>query len=415
MTRNLLTAEQVALRLGVRLPTVYAYVSRGVLARTLAADGRSSRFDPGEVDVLARRGRPRQGAARAGRVDVSLATSVTRVEASRLSFRGYDATTLAANASFEQVAELLWTGTLPPRAEFTAPTNALRVVHALGRALPPASGPLHRFAAAAAATAPLFPLRVDLRPDAVLGAARGLIATFVAALPLVGRAASPEAARIAERLWPRVSALPSRPARVRLLDALLALLADHELATSTMAVRVAASTRADPFAVVLAGLGALSGPLHGSASLRCHRLLLDAAASTPDLAVARALSSQALAGFGHPVYQDDDPRAVYLLEGVRALALRKEQAVIDGVIAAAGAISRAKPNVDLAVGAVALALGMHVGATEAVFGLARTAGWIAHALEEYGEEPLRFRARAIYVGQRELSVAGSARASADNR
>jgi citrate synthase len=236
----------------------------------------------------------------------------------------------------------------------------------------------------------------------VLGAARCLIATFVVSLPLVGSTATPEPPSIAQRLWPRVSPLPIRPARVKLLDALLTLLADHELATSTMAVRVAASTRADPFAVVLTGLGALSGPFHGSASLQCHRLLLDAAASTPDLAVARVLSAQSLVGFGHPVYRDEDPRAVHLLGSVRSVASRKERAVVDGVIAAAGAVSGAKPNVDLATAAVALVSGMHLGATEAIFGLARTAGWIAHALEEYSEEPLRFRARAIYIGQEDL-------------
>src|SRR5450432_2222158 len=106
MTRNLLTAHQVALRLGVRLPTVYAYVSRGVLRRTVADDDRTSRFDPAEVDALARRGRPRPGTTRPGSVDVSLATSITRVEERRLFYRGRDVIELAKAASFEQVAEL---------------------------------------------------------------------------------------------------------------------------------------------------------------------------------------------------------------------------------------------------------------------------------------------------------------------
>lgn len=398
MKRNLLTSDQVAQRLGIDVRSVYAYVSRNVLSRSLAEDGRTSRFDPAEVDALARRGRPRKGTTRPGGIDVSLATSITRVEAERLSYRGRDAVDLARTASFEQVAELLWTGDLPAEASFPPPPpDALRVLRALQRALPPASGPLDRFAAAAAATAPLVPLRVDLQASAVRAHGRLLLATFVESLPLLADIDVDPESSVAARLWPRLSPDPHPAASTRLLDAALVLLADHELATSTMAARVAASTRANPFAVVLAGLGALNGPLHGSAALGCHRLLIDAASSTPEAAVARALASGPLAGFGHPVYRGEDPRAVHLLERVQALASRKERARIEGVIAAAGRVSGARPNVDFALAAVASVMGMTLGSTEAIFALARTAGWLAHALEEYGEAPLRFRARAIFV------------------
>ena len=400
MKRNLLTSDQVAQRLGIDVRTVYAYVSRSVLSRTLADDGRTSRFDPLEVDALARRGRPRKGTTRLGGIDVSLATSITRVEAERLSYRGHDAIGLARTASFERVAELLWSGELPAEAAFAPPPpDALRVLRSLSRALPPASGPLDRFAAAAAAVAPLVPLRVDLQASSVRAHGRLLLATFVEALPLLGeRDVEPEAS-LAARLWPRLSPEAHPAAATRLLDAALVLLADHELATSTMAARVAASTRANPFAVVLAGLGAINGPLHGSAALGCHRLLIDAASSTPEAAVARALAAGPLAGFGHPVYRGEDPRAVHLLDRVQALASRKERARIDGVVAAAVTVARARPNVDFALAAAAFVMGMTLGSTEAIFALARTAGWLAHALEEYGEPPLRFRARAIFVDQ----------------
>ncbi|HEY2734554.1 MAG TPA: citrate synthase, partial [Polyangiales bacterium] len=108
---NLLTAEQAASRLGVHLKTVYAYVSRGVLARTLAADGRSSRFDPIEVERLARRGRPRRDARPVGAVDVSLATAITYITPERLFYRGRDVRSLTT-LSFESVAEWLWRGEL---------------------------------------------------------------------------------------------------------------------------------------------------------------------------------------------------------------------------------------------------------------------------------------------------------------
>lgn len=405
MKRNLLTSDQVALRLGIDVRTVYAYVSRGILSRTLAENCRTSRFDPAEVDALARRGRPRKGTTRVGGIDVSLATAITRVESERLFYRGRDAVELARSASFEQVAELLWTGELPhapDHGSFVAPADARKVLRALRQVLPAASGALDRFAAAAAATAPLLPLRVDLQPASVRAHARRLIATFVETLPRAGgratRATRDAPTSIAARLWARVSPEAETAASTRLVDAALVLLADHELATSTMAARVAASTRADPYAVVLAGLGALNGPLHGSAALGCHRLLLDAAASSPESAVARALAAGPLAGFGHPVYRGEDPRAVHLLERAHALGSRKESVLIDGVLAAGVTVAGARPNVDFALAVVAFVTRMPLGATEAIFALARTAGWIAHALEEYGEPPLRFRARAIYVG-----------------
>jgi citrate synthase len=71
------------------------------------------------------------------------------------------------------------------------------------------------------------------------------------------------------------------------------------------------------------------------------------------------------------------------------------------VIEVGSATAEGQPNVDFALAALAFGLDMPMGATEAVFALARIAGWIAHALEEYGETPLRFRARALYVGELE--------------
>ena len=103
----MLTADQVAARLGVKLSTVYAYVSRGILSRTVASDGKSSRFDATEVDQLARRGRPRTDARRAGTVDVVMATSLTGILDDRLIYRGHDAADLARTSTLEAVAELL--------------------------------------------------------------------------------------------------------------------------------------------------------------------------------------------------------------------------------------------------------------------------------------------------------------------
>src|SRR5690349_21421927 len=104
MTRNVLTADQVATRLGVQRATVYAYVSRGLLGRTVGDDGRTSWFDPDEVDGLARRGRPRARTQRAGAVEVVLASGLTQIGADgHLRYRGHDVADLAGAFSFESV------------------------------------------------------------------------------------------------------------------------------------------------------------------------------------------------------------------------------------------------------------------------------------------------------------------------
>ncbi len=402
MKRNVLTARQVATRLGVKLETVYAYVSRGVLHRTLADDGRASRFDASEVDSLARHGRPRSGAARVGTVDVSLATSITEIHGDRLLFRGQDAVALARGSSFEAVAELLWSGSLPSSPTWPAPPLGARVARKASAALPASTSPIERLAVITAALACVHPLRTDLRPATVAAHGRALLATFVDLLPAIrGEVSRPEEP-LARRLWPRVSTLAATAERVAVLDDALVLLSDHELATSTLAARVAASTRADPFSVVLAGLGAVSGPLHGKAALAVHDMLLHAASSSPELAFAQTFSeidgNRVTFGFGHPVYRGVDPRAAHLLEVLGSLARREDRRLFDAVLAVARSNGAAHPNVDFALGALAFALKMPLGATEAIFAVARTAGWLAHALEEYGEAPLRFRARAVYIG-----------------
>jgi citrate synthase len=401
MKSNVLTAKQTARRLGVKLETLYAYVSRGVLQRSLADDGRTSRFDATEVESLARRGRPRKDASRVGAVDVSLATSITEIHGDHLLFRGHDAVALARSSSFEAVAELLWTGTLPSAASWPAPPLGARVARATMTSLPATTSPIERLAVITAALACVHPRRTDLRPPTVTAHGRALLATFVQLLPVVEGAAPAGAPMdpFAHRLWPRVSPLPATEARVAVLDDALVLLSDHELATSTFAARVAASTRADPFAVVLAGLGAVSGPLHGKAALAVHEMLLHAAASSPDLALSQTMeASRVTYGFGHPVYRGVDPRAAHLLDVLTPLAAKQDRRLLDAVLDVAKAHGAANPNVDFALGALAYVLKMPLGATEAIFATARTAGWLAHALEEYGEAPLRFRARAIYIG-----------------
>jgi len=406
MTSTWLTAGQVAQRLGVKPATVYAYVSRGLLHRQVGADGRTSRFDPAEVDELARRGRPRRDSRRTGIVDVVLSTTLTEIADGALRYRGHDAVELVTSSSFEDVAELLWTGQLTDRARWEAPPDDVALARAVVAPLGKAVTPADRIRVATAAVASSRPLRVDLRPASVTNHARALLATLVDGLPDAGSRRTDggrgeaRRGRLAGRLWPKLARVATNPARVRALDAALVLLADHELASSTLAARIAASTRSDPYDVVLAGLGAVSGPLHGGAGTAAHRMLVHArTAGSAERAVGDALTTYgSLPGFGHPLYPDGDPRARCLLDLLDPLLGTRDTLVVDETLAAAAVTSPQPPNVDFALAALAFSAGMAADAIEAIFALARIAGWIAHALEEYAETPLRFRTRAIYVG-----------------
>jgi citrate synthase len=185
---------------------------------------------------------------------------------------------------------------------------------------------------------------------------------------------------------------------VRAVNAALILLADHELATSTVAVRVAASARANLYDAVLAGLGVVAGPLHGGASQLAYGLVRDAEELGAERALDETLRWQhRLPGFGHSIYQGDDPRFTVLRGLVDDLWSADRRAVLDALLALAAERAVPGPNVDLGLGALTRAAGMAEDGGRTIFTIARVAGWTAHYLEELEERPIRYRARAVYA------------------
>jgi citrate synthase len=391
------TADQAAARLGVKLDTVYAYVSRGVLHSRRARGSRTSIFDPEEVEVVARRGRPRR-TSRPPALDFVVESNLTSIEDHVLRYRGRDACRLARTATFEQVAHWLWTGEEVPPGR---PWEAVQVC------LPDLPDMRDRLRLAVVLASASDLLRADLTTPAVVATGQLLLATMVAAVPAPEDARSarlvldptrqPVRATLAGRLWGRLTAFRPTPGLVAALNAALVLCADHELAASTLAARVAASARADPFAVVLAGLGPLSGALHGGASRVVYQLLQSAVMLGPEPALARSLETYGrYPGFGHSLYPSGDPRARLLLDMLRAAAPHDpSRRLAEAVIATARQRARVEPSIDVALAVLALVSRMPLQAGEGIFTIARTAGWLAHAIEEYGEAPLRFRARAV--------------------
>jgi citrate synthase len=427
-----LGTEEVARRLGVKRETVYAYVSRGLLERHPASGPHDSQFDPEEVERLAARARRPD---RSSALEVVVETELTLLDpAGRLSYRGRDAVELARFRSFEEVVALLWDGGPPTPwhldEERAAAVDAL--TDAIGREAPDGE----RIAAVVATLAARDPERDSRNPTSVRRAGADVFAGTLAVLPSFEGHMTRKArkhvdgAGLAERLWVALAgdgARP-RPEQVGTLNAALVLLADHELAASTFAARVAASAWAGPYRVILAGLGPLGGALHGGAGLVVEALLDEvvAGADPGELLDAR-LASGPVPGFGHRVYRDRDPRADHLLErlglergrpslhdtdrgrpslsigSLRSPAPVKVLRGSPAVEAAAGLLDAAAerglpaPNVDFALAALVRAHGLRPGSSATIFTVARIAGIVAHALEEY-EHRLRFRPRASYVG-----------------
>jgi citrate synthase len=393
-----LDTEEVARRLGVKRETVYAYVSRGLLERHPASGPHHSEFDRHEVERLAARARRPD---RSSALEVVVETELTLLEPEgRLSYRGRDAIELAKFRSFEEVVALLWDGAPPTPWDLDDDHTA--AIEALGDALGPDAPAAERIAAVVATLAARDPERDNRTPDAVRRAGTEVLTAILTALG----GGPGEGSEIAARLWRTLAEedAKARPEQVAALNAALILLADHELAASTFAARVAASAWAGPYRVILAGLGPLGGALHGGAGLAVEALLDEVAAGAdPGTALDVAAAAGPVPGFGHRVYRDRDPRADHLLARL-GLDRGRPSSTDAGAAGTAEALLEAAaerglpaPNVDFALASLVKAHGLRDGASPTIFTVARIAGIVAHALEEY-EYRLRFRPRASYVG-----------------
>ena len=160
-----------------------------------------------------------------------------------------------------------------------------------------------------------------------------------------------------------------------------------------MAARIAASTRGGPHSWITAGLGTLNGPLHGSAGLGVHTLLLDAETRGHDRAIAHVLEQNGeIPGIGHLLHKSIDPRFDHLITALRdsGLAPRRLE-IVEEMLARTSDRADSPHNIDFAIGSFTFTASMSPDAGELIFAIARIVGWVAHGLEEQLYAPLRFR------------------------
>lgn len=404
---DLLTAAEAAALLGVKRATLYTYVSRGLVRCVPEAGTKENRYVRIDLERLKTRHDARAGHAAVASAALRwgepvIDSSISRIRPEGLEYRQHLAIELAVQgASFEQVAELLWTAERPsapvrwPAPELPFPPSS--VLGLLPRDAPPLTAlsavvPMLGALDPARFAAPLEQERLRARRllrhlGAWVGGPRGS--------SRVSQALKEEtvAASLA-RAWGVEVKKATAP-----LDRALVLCADHELNVSTFTARVVASSGADLYACVSAALAALSGPRHGGACDRIEALLQEV--GHPERAATvvreRLRRGESVPGFGHQLYPQGDPRTPPLLEA--AWAVRPEPAAVRVVRAVAEAMREAghpPPTVDFGLVALSTALGLPPGAAAAVFAVGRAAGWVAHVLEQREQGHL-LRPRARYV------------------
>ncbi len=357
-------------------------------------------------------------------------TKVSEVDGTRgkLVYRGYTIETLAANSTFEETAYLLLHGRLPTKAELDLFDASLRKERWIPQVLVESFQKLPHSIPSMdilQGTVPIFAgydqeAAAETR-DANLRKAVRLIAklaTSVAAWARLREGKEPVAPRedlshAANFLYMVNGTVPD-PDTAKVFDTALILHADHQFNASTFTCRVVASTRAHMYASVAAGIGALSGPLHGGANEEVMKMLKEI--GTPDRldpwVKERMDGGGRIMGMGHAVYKTMDPRAKILKTMAAGLVARskdkawfelseKLETVARREFDARGK-TRLHPNVDFYSASVYNAMGIATDLFTPVFAVSRIAGWCAHVIEEKFAEaqpkPALYRPEATYTG-----------------
>jgi citrate synthase len=304
-------------------------------------------------------------------------------------YRGVNSAPLSEKATLEQAATLLWDAkSSDPFAKSNLPliSPAMRaVLDATGNALPVARA-VSVLALAAEADPRAFSRSAEGRAEIGARIMRLVTASIINREP----SGEPLHRQIAQA-W-----APGNKHAEDIIRRTLVLLADHELNPSTFTVRCAVSTGLNLYDAVITGLVALKGPKHGGAGpLAAHMVAQMAQGDVAAQIRERVALGERIPGFGHGVYKNGDPRAMSLLAVlVRANADKRLAVDAPRLITEATGLH---PNIDFALAVAMHTLALPIGHELSLFAMSRTAGWIAHAIEQLDAGGL-IRPRARYTG-----------------
>ncbi|HEV3146748.1 MAG TPA: citrate synthase [Gemmataceae bacterium] len=344
----------------------------------------------------------------------------------RLEYRGIAVETLARESCFEETAWLLLKGDLPSQRELAEFDHQLRhhrrikyKLKDLIKTLPETGHPMDALQAGVAALGMFYPARDVSNAKTNWESVVRILAklpTIVAAFHRLRRGDEAIHPRLdldhAANFYYMLFEREPSPAVRRVLDACLILHAEHTMNASTFSGRVTASTLASPFSVISAAVGTLTGPLHGGANEQALEQLAEVKSVSEVkswLEKKRAADPKyKIMGFGHRVYKVKDPRATVLQElAEKVFAESTRPAVYDiakELERVAEPIYGPKgvyPNVDFYSGIVYQSLGIPTDLFTPIFAIARSAGWLAHWLEQLQNNRI-FRPEQIYVGKRNV-------------
>jgi citrate synthase len=250
-----LTAKEAAAELGIQLPTLYAYVSRGLLhSEEASVKTRARRYRREDVEALKQRKEMRRDPDKAVASALHfgapvLESGITLIENGRLHYRGYDAIQMAQERAFAEAAAFIWSGTFDADILSVTPPEI---------SAPPGLPPVHAFQAVLPLAAAQDYIAYDLSPTAVTQTGARILQLLTAVFTRNSPPASQSIPRQLQQAF-----IPAQETVADLFNAALILCADHELNLSAFTARCVASAGSTPYAVVNAGLSALQGPKHG--------------------------------------------------------------------------------------------------------------------------------------------------------
>jgi len=334
-----------------------------------------------------------------------------------LSYRGYSIEDLARNATFEEVAYLLLYGDLPNAQQLDQLRKRLSdaaqvpqpILNAV-RDIPRGSSAMDILRSASSMLAHWDPDVNDNSREANLRKSERLLAQLPVVMAARYRLANgkepvmPKTGRsLAENCLYMLFESDPTPGHIKAMDVSLILYAEHEFNASTFAARVIVSTLSDLHSGIAGAIGALKGPLHGGANEKVTDVLRSVGKKeNAEKWVRGALArKEKIMGFGHRVYKDGDPRAVYLKELCGQLAKETGHEDLEGMAAVIERIvweeKKLPPNLDWPSARLYEYLGLPVELYTPLFVLSRVSGWGAHVIEQLDNNRL-IRPRARYTG-----------------